>query len=190
MHLMTEYFDYMEHVIESYGGYILEFAGDGILAVFGAPSDLEGHAKAATRCSIDMLRAVDALNERYRENGQIDLFQNVGLNGLAIRIGAHSGAVIAGTLGSRQTLKYGVIGDTVNVAARLEQLNKELDSSLLISEDTFLRLDKDTQEVFDGMGKFPLKGRKEPMGIFRLEDNSLADVEASLDLDSIHSVTW
>ena len=190
--LMTEYFDNMQRVIESYGGYILEFAGDGILAVFGAPSPLENHSDSAAKCSIMMQRIVDRLNQRYSTNGQIEVFENAGLPGLSIRIGVHSGNVIAGTLGSRQTLKYGVIGDAVNVAARLEALNKEVKSSVLLSETTFNALSSDTQSWFEGLGAYAIKGRTEPVPIFQLIEEYLSAEtdDPSMSLKSVNAFQW
>ncbi len=187
--LMTEYFDNMQRSIEKHGGYILEFAGDGILAVFGAPTSLENHPEAATKSAIEMHRIVAQLNRSYAESGRLEVFQDVGLDALSIRIGVHTGSVIAGTLGSRQTLKYGIPGDAVNVAARLEALNKELGSVLLISHATFETMSHEVQGSFEGLGPYPVKGRQEPVEIFRLVEEHL-DQDASVKLESINSFDW
>lgn len=190
--LMTEYFDNMQRSIEAHGGYILEFAGDGILAVFGTPSPLENHPDAASKSAIEMQRIVRHLNQKYEQSGQQKVFTDVGLDGLSIRIGIHTGSVIAGTLGSRQTLKYGVIGDAVNVAARLEALNKELSSTLLISEATFNDVSSQVQGYFEGLGPYAIKGRQEPVNIYRFvqEHHETGDSEASLELRSVNSFDW
>ena len=186
VNLMTEYFENMQQSVERHGGYILEFAGDGILAVFGAPDVLSNHSQAATNCALSMLKLVESLNQKYVATGQSKHFTNAGVEKLEIRIGIHSGSVIAGTLGSRQTLKYGVIGDAVNVAARLEAMNKETDSHLLISSDTFLRVDRETQNRFDGLGEKSVKGRTEPVAVFKLVCGAHFETEASFDLRSIN----
>ena len=175
-----------------HGGYILEFAGDGILAVFGAPTPLDDHPDSASKCAIEMQRIVRHLNRKYEHSGQRKVFTDVGLDGMSIRIGVHTGSVIAGTLGSRQTLKYGVIGDAVNIAARLEALNKELASTMLISEATFDGVSRPIQSHFEGLGSYSIKGRQEPVNIYRFVDelNDQGESEASLELRSVNSFDW
>ena len=114
------------------GGMVNKFTGDGLLAVFGAPlsSGEEADAKAAIDAALAIQRAVASLNEEL---------QREGLPAMGLRIGVHSGPVLAGSMGSSERLEYAVIGDAVNCAARLESLDKERQTNLcrvLVSSTT------------------------------------------------------
>ena len=100
--------------------------GDAILAVFGAPNYLPDHAERAVRCALGMRQRLVELNQEWRQSGLSQYWQDGGEAGLSERIGMHTGAVVAGNLGGNTRGKYSVIGDSVNVAARLEAMNKEL----------------------------------------------------------------
>jgi adenylate cyclase len=87
--------------------------------------------------------------------------------------------------------KYGIIGDSVNVAARLEALNKEIGSTLLISESTFENMSTRIQNQFEGLGPYPVKGRQEPVNIFRLSAGHMQELSSiSLELESINTFDW
>ena len=119
--LLNDFFADMIEVVDRHNGIINKFLGDGFLALFGAPLEdpkAAAHALAAAR---GMLDAVDAWNEARPDNV------------LRVGIGIHIGDAVTGTVGSPQRKEYTVIGDTVNLAARLEQLTKETGAKLLIS---------------------------------------------------------
>ncbi|MEE2757940.1 MAG: 7TM-DISM domain-containing protein [Myxococcota bacterium] len=175
--LMTSYFDAMQNVIESYGGVVLEFTGDGILAVFGAPTDLPNHPECGLRCAMAMRQSIDRLNQYWRQTQIFQVSKQFGIDRLFNRIGLHSGVVIAGNLGSRETMKYGVVGDTVNVAARLEALNKDLKTDILLSQDTWAELPTDLKEVTATEGLHILKGRKDQIEVYSIDD----DIDVSMD---------
>ena len=183
--LMTSYFDAMQRIIEKNGGVILEFTGDGILAVFGAPTELGDHPTAAIRSALSMRSAIEKLNERWHQTSIFHAASNAGVDSLFNRIGIHTGSVIAGNLGSHQTMKYGVVGDAVNVAARLEALNKILSTDILFSHDTYLRLDTEAQNQAECHGAQALKGRAEGMVVYSLPEA----IDASLDgTSSYHGI--
>ena len=139
--LLNRYFGAMNKVLDRHNGVVIEFLGDAILAVFGAPQELPGHAEAAVKCAVQMRETLDQLNEQWSEAGLARRWQQVGLEALGQRVGIHTGPVVAGNLGSVERTKYAVIGDTVNLAARLEQLNKDVDSEgILISGETWAAL--------------------------------------------------
>ena len=123
--MLNNYFEHMADVIRHYGGTIIEFLGDGIFVVFGAPQDLPDHAAAAVSCAIEMQNAMIGVNEWNREHGYPELEMGIGVN---------SGSVVVGNIGSDQKMKYGCMGQTVNLAGRLESLT--LGGEICISENT------------------------------------------------------
>ncbi|MEQ8837733.1 MAG: adenylate/guanylate cyclase domain-containing protein [Lacipirellulaceae bacterium] len=124
---LNAYMSVMVDTITVHKGIVDKFMGDGIMAVFGAPVPSEDDADQAILCALAMMRAIDEHN-RLRENR--------GLPKLRHGIGVHYGPVIAGNVGTAQRAAYTVIGDTVNLASRLEGATKKFDVDLLVSEET------------------------------------------------------
>lgn len=160
---VNQYFEAMQDVITRHGGVVIELLGDAILAVFGAPGELPGHATAATRCAIAMRDRLRVLNDELDDSAAADRTPR-----LSHRIGIHTGKVVAGNIGGRSYMKYGVIGDVVNVAARLEQRNKETNTSILISDEVLDRLPSDLAARAAHQGEIQLKGRRKPQGVHSL----------------------
>ena len=123
--MLNHYFGIMSEVIQHYGGTVIEFLGDGIFVVFGAPQELPDHATAAVSCAIEMQNAMDRVNAWNREHGYPELEMGIGIN---------SGPVVVGNIGSERKMKYGCIGETVNLAGRLESFT--LGEEVCISEYT------------------------------------------------------
>lgn len=157
--LMNEYFGAMSEIIEAHGGTIIEFLGDGILAAFGAPARLPDHATAAVRAAVAMRARLVELNAGWEADGVARLWRDLGLGPLGARIGVHTGTVIAGNLGSKRRMKYAVIGDPVNVASRVEGLNKVLGTELLFTGAVFERLSPELAARAQDLGEQPVKGR-------------------------------
>jgi len=157
--VLNLYFNSMEKVIDRHGGTILEFVGDAILAVFGAPGDLPGHAEAATMCAVEMREALAEFNAEMEKQGLSETWRAQGYEQLGARIGVHKGHVVAGTLGGTNQVRYSVLGDTVNVAARLEAYNKELGTEILISDAVFDSLGDRFELPATDHGPILLKGR-------------------------------
>ncbi|MCB1630713.1 MAG: response regulator [Pseudomonadales bacterium] len=111
--LLNNYLGAMSSVIMEHRGTVDEFIGDGILAIFGAPIAYEDDARRAVRCALAMQQAVHGINARNR---------SLGLPPIAIGIGLNTGLVVAGNIGSERRSKYGVVGHTVNLTARIESL--------------------------------------------------------------------
>lgn len=127
--LLNLYLERMTEIILRHGGTIDEFIGDAILVVFGAPKDLEPHAECAVACALEMQLAMEAVN---------DTNANAGLPGIEMGIGINTGPVVVGNIGSEQRAKYGVIGRTVNLAARIESYT--VGGQVLISDETASRV--------------------------------------------------
>ena len=165
--MLNEYLGGMQEVIEAHDGTVLEYIGDAILVVFGAPADLEGHAEFAVRCALAMQERLHELNAHWVESGTAKVWQDQGVDRLTARIGVHTGDAIAGNVGTKTAMKYGVVGDAVNVAARLEQLNKQLGTEVLISEETWAELPEDLSAFGEDAGVFELKGRGQSQRAYR-----------------------
>jgi adenylate cyclase len=134
------------------GGHVNKFLGDGALAVFGAPNDLADHADAAVSAAVLIHRVVA---ERFEGE-------------LQIGIGINTGLVIAGTIGGASKLEFTLIGDTVNVAARVEQLTKTTGDAILLTQQCLEALTSRPAELVD-RGAHALKGKSAEMQVFGLD---------------------
>jgi class 3 adenylate cyclase len=171
--LLNVYFRRVSKVILKNRGMINEFEGDAVLAVFGAPLDLTDHASLAVSTGLGMLRAVEELNVEWEKNGIRDKFREVGLDDLAIRIGIHTGRIVAGNIGSEEHLKYAVIGDTVNLTSRVEGLNKITGTSILITAATLEALgDASDQLIVEDRGRHQVKGRRESVQVYSVSNKA------------------
>ncbi|MHA2099081.1 MAG: adenylate/guanylate cyclase domain-containing protein [Candidatus Kariarchaeaceae archaeon] len=132
--LLNDYLTEMSDVILENKGTIDKFIGDAILAEFGAPISLEAHADLAVSTGLQMLKKLSDFNKTRASADTPDI---------SCRIGINTGNVIIGNMGSKDVFDYTVIGDPVNLAARLESANKIYGTKLIVSEQTFKLLDKD-----------------------------------------------
>lgn len=170
--LLNQYFRRASHVILEQKGMVNEFEGDAILAIFNAPLDLPDHAQRALASAVALLEVVDKLNEKWEKDGTAERFKQVGLDRFSIRIGIHTGPVVAGNVGSEIRIKYAVIGDAVNLASRVEGLNKKLDTSLLLTSVTREDLKRTGSKVkLLDRGEHHVKGRVEPVKVFTVQGN-------------------
>jgi len=163
--VLNEYFAAMNMLIEAHGGTVLEYIGDGIMAVFNAPNELPDHASAAVACARETQQVMRRLNAEWEARGLATLWQQQGVDDISVRIGLHSGEVVVGNIGGPDQMKYGVVGDVVNVAARLEALNKQLGTSILMSGETARRLPPALVAILTPKGEHALKGRREMMAV-------------------------
>ncbi|CAJ1396909.1 unnamed protein product [Effrenium voratum] len=132
--LLSRYFNDMSDVIDRFGGVVIEFIGDAIYAVFGAPIRNNNHAEACVKAMLKMQRGVQKINHWS---------QQLGLPHVSIRCGVHTGWVRVGNIGFHSRLKFGCMGDNANVPSRLEELNKSYGTGNLISEATWNRLPRE-----------------------------------------------
>jgi len=128
---LNAYFGEMDRAIRECGGLVLQFIGDEIEAVFGAPVARPGHADAAVAAARAMRARLGAWNAERRSAGRRELHHGIGI---------HTGTVIAGNIGSGERLSYALVGDAVNVASRIQSLNKELGTTVLVSGATCAQL--------------------------------------------------
>ena len=136
-------------IIAAHGGHIDKFEGDGLIAVFGAPEPFPDHADRAVRAACEIGTAV---NERGAAGE------------LRVGVGVNSGNVIAGAIGGAGRLNFSVIGDAVNVAARVEAHTRETGDTILITGETWTRLSHEFE--VDSRGKAELKGVAEPVSLY------------------------
>ncbi|HYA41210.1 MAG TPA: adenylate/guanylate cyclase domain-containing protein [Syntrophobacteraceae bacterium] len=155
--LLIEYFTPMTNIILEHRGALDKFIGDAIMAFWGAPLPLENHARYACEAALAMKKSLAALQEGWRQR-KLPL--------LKARMGIHSGPVVAGNVGSSQRFNYTVLGDTVNLASRLEGANKLYGTTILISEDTF-RL-AGPAFLSRELDMIRVKGRSAPVKIYEL----------------------
>jgi adenylate cyclase len=154
---LNEYFSDVVPVIFRNGGTLDKYVGDCIMALWGAPKKNDTHALSACRAALGMAAALDRLRERWRAQDRPELDVGIGIN---------SGAMVVGNIGSPERLDYTVIGDNVNVAARLESLTREKKVRIIISEATWLQV-KDRVEARD-LGEAKVKGRAVPVRVYEL----------------------
>lgn len=158
--ILNDYFEAMTAVIDRYEGTISKFIGDGIMALFGVPVAQPDHAARAVRCAVAMQLMMDELRQRFSQSQ---------LPELSMRIGIHTGIMVFGAIGSKRQSDLTVIGDTVNVASRLESMNKELNSRILISEMTYTQaLKLGAKLVAEPVGEVVIRGRAKPLGVFKV----------------------
>ena len=154
---LNAYFTEMETAIRAHGGLVLQYIGDEIEAVFGAPVDKPNHAEAAVRAALDMRARLAAWNAARQPAGRPPL-----RNG----IGVHTGTVLAGNIGSADRLAYALVGDPVNLASRLQNLTKELQADILVSGTTRAKLDGDLPLV--SLPAVRVKGRTAEVEVYAL----------------------
>jgi adenylate cyclase len=154
---LNEYFDAMTAAIFAHRGMINDFVGDAVMAVFGAPVEDADHAWNAVQSAVAMDEALETLNRRW---------EAAGLLRLRMGIGVHTGSVFAGNVGGRDRIKYTVIGDPVNVASRVEGLNKELSTTILVTEQTLAAVGE--RIPVRDCGPMAVKGRVEKVRVFEV----------------------
>lgn len=155
--MLNEYLGGMVDLIDEHDGILDKFIGDAVMAVFGAPFPSDQDATNAVRTAWAMFDAVDALNERRRARGDPAIHIGLGLN---------TGDVVVGNIGSQRRMDYTVIGDAVNLAARLEGATKQYGARFLISEFTYHELDGDQRRRFRPADLLRVKGRHRPVAIY------------------------
>ncbi|HRI18383.1 MAG TPA: adenylate/guanylate cyclase domain-containing protein, partial [Burkholderiaceae bacterium] len=154
---LNAYFGEMDAAIRAHGGLVLQFIGDEIEAVFGAPLADARHADAAVAAAREMNTRLAVWNAARRAAGKAELRHGIGI---------HSGNVIAGNIGSSERMAYALVGDAVNVASRIQALNKEFGTQALVSEATRSRLT--STDRLEALPAVRVKGRSAEVEVFAL----------------------
>jgi adenylate cyclase len=154
---LNAYFSEMERAITGEGGLILQFVGDEIEAVFGAPIPVVDHALRAVRAAIEMRRRLAAWNADRTREGRPPFRHGVGI---------HTATVLAGNVGSRERLSYALVGDGINLASRIQELTKEVGSDVLVSGTTRARIGGD--RLLEPLPRMRVKGRSAEVEVYRL----------------------
>jgi adenylate cyclase len=154
---LNEYFTVMVEVVFRHKGTVDKFVGDLVMALFGAPVQDSDHAEHAVLAAVDMVAELGTLNQKWAGEGRAELDIGVGVN---------SGDMIAGNIGSSSIMSYTVIGDNVNLGSRLESLNKDYKTRIIISDATRVRL-KGAFELRP-LGDVVVKGKTRPVAIFEV----------------------
>ncbi len=153
--LLNEYFERMIDIIFRHQGMLDKFIGDGILCIFGAPIDDPQQELHAVQAAFEMQEAVIKLRDKWGIEKSIDF---------RVGIGIHTGPAIVGNIGSSERMEYTAIGDTVNLASRLESASKDLKASIVISDTTYEAVSD--KYCFEEGGSITVKGRNAPVKVY------------------------
>jgi class 3 adenylate cyclase len=168
---LNRYLTAMDEVIREHGGFLNKFIGDGLMIIFGLPLSQGVHedAKRAVQASIAMLERVERLNREEKSNPELPQ--------LRIGIGMHTGSLMAGSIGSANRQEYSVIGETVNLASRLEGLNKQFKTEILLSAATWEIVSGDFPG-FEPLGDARVAGLDQPVAIYTLRTQTSPQQES------------
>jgi len=155
--IMDEIYEILIHKVHDYEGTVNEMTGDGIMALFGAPIAIEDAPQRAIRSAHAVHREMTRFNDKIKQEKE-------GIQPLKMRIGIHTGPVVVGTLGNDLRVEFKAVGDTVNLASRMEDLAEP--GSTYVSEETF----KLTEGLFryESLGEKEVKGKEEPVKTYRV----------------------
>ena len=154
--LMDQVFEILIHKVHEYEGTVNELRGDGVLALFGAPIALEDAPQRAIRSALAMHREMTRFSETIKAQK--------GIPPIVLRIGINTGPVVVGTLGNDLRVQFTAVGDTINMAARMEQMAEP--GTTYITEDTF-RLTEGFFR-FEALGEKQVKGKEKPLKVYRV----------------------
>lgn len=166
MEWLNEYLGSLAEAVQANYGIVNKFTGDGIMAGFGVPiartteKEIGIDAKNAVNCGMEMGERLLALNQDWQKRG---------LPVVQMRVGIFTGRIVAGSLGGKNRLEYGLLGDSVNIASRLESCEKDRQSSLcrvLIAHQTFVYIKDDF--IFEEWGPIALKGKQQTVDVYRV----------------------
>jgi class 3 adenylate cyclase len=163
--LLNDYYTLMMDAIGAEGGIVNQMVGDGLMAIFGAPLPREEHRQGAVLAARQMIELIRLFNEDQAAQGKVQI---------KIGVGIASGRVVAGYTGTLHRATYTCVGDTVNVAARLESHTKALNQPILIDENTRRGLEGGI--AVEPKGELLMKGKTQPIKVYAVLVDSLARV--------------
>lgn len=164
--IINTYFQSMSEAIMSHNGLVLQFIGDEIEAVFGAPVALANHQQHAINAALEMRRRLSQVNLELAKQGYPPLRHGIGL---------HTGKVVAANIGSAQRLSYAMVGETVNAASRIQSLNKDFDTDILISDTVRDGLDGNIE--MSQLEPVTVKGIRDPLHLFSIDKEYYLNVQ-------------
>ncbi len=167
--LLNNYLDPMTKIVLKHRGMLDKYIGDAIMAIYNAPVDLKDHAVKAVLTGLEMLKELKRLNEEFKRKG---------LPEIGIGIGINTGEAITGNMGTEVRFDYTAIGDTVNLASRLEGLNKLYGTRIIISSTTYEGIKSRSDFYVRELDYIRVKGKKEPVRIYEVmeEDSPLKGI--------------
>jgi adenylate cyclase len=155
--LLNEYLTAMTNIVFKYDGMLDKYEGDAIMAVFGAPVERENDALDACYTAIEMQETLVGLREKWKSEGKPQLQARIGLN---------TGPMVVGNMGSESRFDYTVMGDAVNLGARLEPANKQYGTFVMMGEESYQKTkDKIVSRKLDLLR---VKGKSEPIGVYEV----------------------
>jgi adenylate cyclase len=157
LRLLNQFFTEVVAAVEAEGGVVKQFLGDGVMALFGAPQPYPDHPERAVRAALGIVQRLKGLNETLA--GQ-------GIAPLEIGVGIHSGTVVAGLIGPDNRIEYGVVGDAVNLASRVESLTREMQATILVSRDISAQLGP--AFTLGRTATMLVKGKSQPVEVFEV----------------------
>ena len=157
LNVLNRFFTEVVAAVEAEGGVVKQFTGDGVMALFGAPQARADHAPRAVRAALGIVTRLERLNVLLEEKG---------FPALAIGIGIHAGEVVAGLIGPDERVEYGVVGEPVNLAARVESLTKDVAATILVSGEVASRLGSEFQ--LGRTESLPVKGKADPVRVVEI----------------------
>lgn len=167
--LLNEYLSAMTDIIFEHDGTLDKFEGDAVMAFWGAPIPQKDHALRACRCALEMQRVIAGLRERWKTSGRPEI---------NVRIGINTGEMVVGNMGGSGKFDYTVIGDSVNIASRLENANRAYRTRIMASQRTY---DMVREHILGReLDVITVKGRTEPLRIYELLQPFNGSVEQSL----------
>ena len=180
---LNEYMDPMTDIIIKEHGTVDKFIGDAIMAYWNAPGDVPDHAQRALKATLEQLHMLDQLNEKLQKDPKfidvVNMSKENNVPVVDIGVGLNTGVVIAGEMGSSQRSDYTVIGDPINLGARLESLCKYYNSKCNISNFTKEKIDQD-KYIFRFLDLVTVKGKKEPIEIWQVIDYNRSEDQHKL----------
>ncbi len=176
VHLLNEYLTAMTDIILKHGGTVDKYEGDAIVAFFGAPLPHSDHARRACRASIDMQKKLAELREHWISEGYPPILT---------RMGTNTGQAVVGNMGSQQRMDYTMMGDTVNLASRLEGANKAYGTYVMISQSTKEAIGDEF--VTRKLDVLQVVGKKEPITVYELMEYSHKADEVLLKLVELYN---
>lgn len=174
VHFLNEYLTPMTDIVMNYKGTLDKYMGDAIMAFFGAPLPQEDHAIRACKTAIDMMTKLREMQVQWKTQGYPFLDIGIGIN---------CGEVVIGNMGSQDRFDYTIIGDQVNLASRLEGVNKRYGTNIILGENTY-QLIKDHPFIVRELDRITVKGKIEPVTIYELIGEGIPSQEVQ---DFIHA---